>query len=84
MLRSRITASGRLDFSTSSAARLGRAASGGCVARGSGVVLGVRDGWLLVTPPRPSAALVRYAPGVRARLVEAPVGRSEDCAFVLV
>jgi len=54
------------------------------VAPGSEVVLEVQDGELLVTTLRHSAALVRYAPGVRARLVEAPVGRSQDCAFVLV
>ena len=61
-----------------------RDAHGVFVAPGSEVVLEVQDGELLVTTLRHSAALVRYAPGVRARLVEAPVGRSEDCAFVLV
>ncbi|MBY0278656.1 hypothetical protein K2Z84_25260 [Candidatus Binatia bacterium] len=59
-------------------------AHGTFVAPGSEVVLEVQDGELLVTTLHHSAALVRYAPGVRARLVEAPVGRSEDCAFVLV
>lgn len=59
-------------------------AHGVFVAPGSEVVLEVQDGELLVTTLRHSAALVRYATGVRARLVDAPVGRSEDCAFVLV
>ena len=54
------------------------------VAPGSEVVLEVQDGELLITTLRHSAALVRYAPGVRARLVDAPIGHSEDCAFVLI
>lgn len=54
------------------------------VAPGSEVVLEVQDGELLITTLRHSAALVRYAPGVKARIVEPPIGRSEDCAFVLV
>lgn len=59
-------------------------AHGVFVAPGDEVVLEVVDGELLVTTLRHSAALVRYAPGVRAKLVTAPVGRSEDFAFVLV
>ena len=59
-------------------------AHGVFVAPGAEVVLEVQDGELLLTTLRHSAALVRYAPGVRARLVEAPIGRSEDCAFVLI
>jgi hypothetical protein len=59
-------------------------AHGTFVAPGTEVVLEVQDGELLVTTLNHSAALVRYAPGVRARLVDPPIGRSEDCAFVLV
>jgi phenylacetate-coenzyme A ligase PaaK-like adenylate-forming protein len=47
------------------------------------VVVEVLEGELVVTTLRHSAALVRYATGVRARLVPPPVGRSEDVAFVL-
>jgi len=47
------------------------------------VVVEVVDDELLVTTLHHSAALVRYATGVRARLVAAPAGRSEDQAFVL-
>lgn len=53
-------------------------------APGDEVVVEVLDGELVLTTLRHSAALVRYAPGVRARLVPAPVGHSEDAAFVLV
>jgi hypothetical protein len=59
-------------------------AHGTFTAPGSEVLLEVQDGELLITTLRHSAALVRYAPGVRARLVDPPVGHSEDCAFVLV
>jgi hypothetical protein len=59
-------------------------AHGTFTAPGTEVVLEVQDGELLITTLRHSAALVRYAPGVRARLVDAPIGRSEDWAFVLV
>src|SRR5690606_5778787 len=48
------------------------------------VIVEVLDGELVVTTLRHSAALVRHATGVRARLVPPPVGRSEDLAFVLV
>jgi len=48
------------------------------------VIVEVLDGELVLTTLHHSAALVRYAPGVRAELVPAPVGRSEDTAFVLV
>ncbi|MEW6269147.1 MAG: hypothetical protein AB1689_07595 [Thermodesulfobacteriota bacterium] len=47
------------------------------------VLVELLDGELVLTTLRHSAALVRYATGVRARLVPPPVGRSEDLAFVL-
>lgn len=59
-------------------------AHGTYVAPGDEVVLEVVDGELLVTTLRHSAALVRYATGVRAELVEPPLGRTDDAAFVLV
>ena len=51
---------------------------------GDEVIVEVLDGELVLTTLAHSAALVRYAPGVRAELVRAPVGHSEDAAFVLV
>jgi len=51
---------------------------------GDEVVVEVLDGELVLTTLAHSAALVRYAPGVRARMVRPPVGHSEDSAFVLV
>lgn len=60
-----------------------RDADGVWVAPREEVVVEVLDGELLLTTLRHSAALVRYATGVRARLVPAPAGRSEDTAFVL-
>ena len=53
-------------------------------APGDEVIVEVLDGELVLTTLAHSAALVRYAPGVRAELVRAPVGHSEDAAFVLV
>jgi hypothetical protein len=61
-----------------------RDAHGVFVAPGSEVVVEVLDGELVLTTLHHSAALVRYATGVRAKLVDAPVGRSDDAAFVLV
>jgi phenylacetate-coenzyme A ligase PaaK-like adenylate-forming protein len=47
------------------------------------VVAEVLDGELVLTTLHHSAALVRYATGVRARLATSPAGRSEDTAFTL-
>ena len=48
------------------------------------VVVEVLDGELVLTTLHHAAALVRFAPGVRAKLVRSPVGHTEDAAFVLV
>lgn len=53
-------------------------------APGDHVVVEVLDGELVLSTLTHTAALVRFAPGVRAELVRAPVGHSEDAAFVLV
>lgn len=59
-------------------------ADGVFVAPRDEVIVEVLDGELVLTTLHHSAALVRYAPGVRAELVAPPVGRSEDTAFILV
>jgi hypothetical protein len=59
-------------------------ADGVFVAPRDEVLVEVLDGELVLTTLHHSAALVRYAPGVRAKLVRSPVGHSEDTAFVLV
>lgn len=53
-------------------------------APGDEVIVEVLDGELVLTTLTHAAALVRFAPGVRADLVRSPVGHSEDAAFVLV
>ncbi len=61
-----------------------RDGEGRYAAPGDEVIVEVLDGELVLTTLTHAAALVRFAPGVRAELVRAPVGHSEDAAFVLV